>query len=333
MGMKQLTGIGRFLIVFALLLAGTTPVYAQDSPTNLAAVMEVISAGVEVKRVDTANWIAVNTEAIVGVGDVIRTDATGVARITFFSDGVETEIQPDSVFQIDVFEDRGGDSFGLSAQLLLGRSLQRVARLLDATSSYDINTPSMELTVRGTEFMIRVEESGRAAMLVTDGIAGAAASGQDSEVPAGFGIRSSEDGAGLSDVVEATDFDQLDAAIDGCGVTVRTPDDVRLNVRIGPALDFGRAGTIDAAEILRFFGVSEGGGWYRLDYRGGFGWVLASDITLDANCAGLRVFPDDHVEDVNSYEALGEVIEVDDLALPSQPVPTPPPEDSPDEQD
>lgn len=314
--MKQYICFICLLIAFMLKPA---PVYPQDAPAELAATLEVLSPNVQVRRVNTVNWITVNVEAIVGVGDLIRTDATGRARITFFSDGVDTELLPDTEYRIDRFEGQG-ESFTLSASVLLGQSVQRIERLLDANSSYDIDTPGMELTVRGTQFQVRVEPGGRSAALVYDGTAAAKAA-NSAEIPANYGIRAATDGA-LSDVVLASTFAELDAALDGCSVEVRTQDDVRLNVRIGPSRDLPRAGTVDETDISKFMGVSESGDWYRIEFRGAFGWVLATDTALDPECAGLRVFPDDHQEDPTLYEELGEIISLDDLLVPP-PAPTP----------
>ncbi len=278
--------------------------------SDLAATLEVLTGTVEVKRVNTANWIAINIEAIVGVGDTIRTGDTGQARITFFSDGVETDILPSSEFMIDTFT--GGtepeDDFTLEVSVLVGQTVQRLGRVLDASSSYEVNTPGMTLAARGTEFTIRVEDSGRAGMLVSEGNVDADSNESTANVPPAFGIRSAAD-EDLSDVVLASTFEELDAALDGCTVTVSTPDDVRLNVRVAPSRDAFRIGTIAAEDIDIFYGVSASGNWYRIMFNGGFGWILSSSSSVESACAGLRVFEDNHSEDINSYDTFGEVID------------------------
>ena len=95
-----------------------------------------------------------------------------------------------------------------------------------------------------------------------------------------------------------------------------TADDVRLNVRLGPSRDAVRVGTVDAGEISRFMGTIDDGQWYRISFRGGFGWVLSSTFTLDSNCARLRVFPPDQLEDASLYEFVGDPINFDDLTPP-----------------
>jgi len=305
--MKQLA----LIAACALLLIGIGNTHAQE---ELAATLEVLNAGVTVQRVGTSNPIEVSVEAIVGVGDIIRTDDTGQARITFFADGTDTELLPNTEYRIEQFE--GNDEqFNLSVSVLAGQTLQRLSRIVDANSSYDVNTPAMALAARGTTFEIRVENSGRSAMLVSEGVVEA---DDTAEVPAEFGIRAAEN-SGLSDVVRASSFDELDAALDGCSVTVTTSDDTRINVRLGPSLDQPRVGTIAADEIDTFIGVSSSGGWYRIEFRDGFGWILSSSADVTNACAGLRVFEDLQTENPDLYSFIGDPIE-----LELTPEPTPP---------
>ncbi len=286
---------------------------------ELAASLEVLSAGVEVQRVNTSNWISVNLEAIVGVGDTIRTDATGKARITFFADGVDTDIEPSTEYRITRFE--GTDtSFNIGAEVVVGQTLQRIGRLLDSNSSYDITTPSMALAARGTEFIIRVGDSGRAATLVTEGVVNADADNATADVPPGFGIRR-DPGQSLSEVVAATSFDQLDAALDGCIASIQVEGDFSVNVRLGADRTFPLVGTVAPDTIDRFFGKTSISNWYRIAFRGGFAWIESSTVTLDNSCAGLRQFSDQFgPEDANLYESLGNPIVPTDLQ--QTPIPT-----------
>jgi hypothetical protein len=310
-----MTLVKPLLWMLALLFAVVGTVAAQ---TDLAAVMQVNSPGVEVQRANTAQWIPVQVEAIVGVGDQIRTDATGQAKITFFADGVETTIEANSTYRIDAFN--GNDeTFTLSVTLLAGQTQQRLNRVLDSGSSYDVNTPGVSLVARGTEFDVRVEADGRGAMLVREGTVSAQSEASSADVPAEFGIRVTADGA-QSDVVRADNFEVLDNALDGCTVQVDVLDDTRLNVRLGASTDFPRVGTIDPTEISLFYGVSESGGWYRIQFRGGFGWVLSSTPELSSGCM-LRGFPVGYgPEDATVYEFLGDPISADELSNLPAPV-------------
>lgn len=292
------------------LVAGLIGVQAQS---DLAATLEVLNAGVSVQRVNTTTLIGITQEAIVGVGDIIETDATGRARITFFADGTETDLEPDTRYQINTFN--GDDTqFELSVEVLIGQTTQRLGRILNANSSYNVDTPGMTLAARGTTFAVRVENSGRSAMLVSEGTVIAEEGGDTATVPLGFGIRAEND-EGLSDVVAATTFEELDAALDGCTIRVQTLDDVSLNVRLSPNTDSERIGTVGAADITRAFGTIEGGKWYRVAFRGGYGWVLSSTGAVETGCAGLRGFLTDQREDTSLYESLGDPISLDDLPV------------------
>lgn len=280
---------------------------AQTS-NELAAVLEVLEPGVTVQRVNTNNPIAVNVEAIVGVGDVIRTDASGRARITFFADGTDTELLPNTEYRIETFEGND-DEFRLSVSVLAGQTVQRLSRIIDTNSSYDIHTPAMQLAARGTTFAIRVENNGRSGMIVSEGTVTASADESTADVPVGFGVRATSR-EGLSDVVPATSFEELDAALDGCQIAINVIDDVRFNVRVSPSLEAQRVGTVDPAEVEVVIGVNQSGGWYRIPFRGGYGWFLSSTAEVTSNCAGLRVFPDDQLEDISLYDTIGDPIEL-----------------------
>ena len=239
-------------LAFSILLFLSANILIQ-AQMDLAATLEVLAPSVTVQRVNTSNPIEVSVEAIVGVGDTVTTGETGRARITFFADGTSTELEPSTSYRIEEFA--GNDeSFQLRVSVLIGHTTQQLERTLDANSNYEIETPGMTLAARGTVFAIRVEESGRAGMLVREGNVAAAASGEDNaDVPAEFGIRSATD-APLSDVVRASTFEELDSALDGCTIAVTTPDDVSLNIRVGPSLEAQRIGFLAADGITLAMG-------------------------------------------------------------------------------
>jgi hypothetical protein len=296
-----------FMLGICLLLISSPA--KSNAQNELAATLEVLSPGVTVQRVNTSDPIAVSVEAIVGVGDVIRTDDTGQARITFFADGTDTELLPNTEYVIEAFT---GDeeNFSIAVQILAGETVQRLNRILDVNSSYEINTPGMALAARGTTFSIRVERGGRTGMLVSEGTVEAGAEADTADVSANFGIRSEADGL-LSDVVPATTFEELDAALDGCSASAVIQGDVRFNVRLGPSLEAQRVGTVDPSMIDRFIGTVEDGEWYRIAFRGGFGWVQIGGADISDTCAGLRIFTADQFEDASAYAFIGDPIEIE----------------------
>jgi hypothetical protein len=290
-----------FILVVLAVLFGSSKVSAQ---MNLAATLEVLAPGVTVQRVDTSNPIEVKVEAIVGVGDTIETGDGGRARITFFADGTTTELEPNTSYRIEEF--KGNDeSFTLRVSVITGQTIQQLGRVLDSNSSYKVETPGMSMSARGTIFAIRVENSGRSAMLVREGTVEASDQEDIASVPAEFGIRSAH-GEELSDVVRAATFDELDSALDGCEIVVTTPDDLSINVRLGSSIEAPRIGFLDARDVTLVFGKNESGDWYRVAFEGSFGWFLSTSANIEGTCAGLREFPDSYSEDAGNYEPQAE---------------------------
>jgi hypothetical protein len=278
-------------LLLLMLLSGISIVSAQGD--KLAATIEVLDAGVEMLRVDTANWIALVGGSVIGVGDTIRTDATGRARITFFDNGTDVELEPGTTYRINDFSGSEAD-YLLRVEVLVGETLQRINRLAEGSQDYSIQTPSMTLAARGTVFRVRVLGAGRAAMLVQEGGVNAI----NDRIPdarivePGFGVRADPDEA-VSEAVPATTFDALDSALDGCTGSTAFADDVSINVRQGPGRDFPQLGVIAPEAIARLLGQTATGNWYRIAFEGGFAWVQLPTLTLDEGCAGLRRFPDE----------------------------------------
>ncbi len=359
MRIKKQIAIGLIAIIilgivsFGVGVNGSTVGLAQGStPTssgNLVATLAVTSATVEVQRAGTSEWVAVDRETLFGVGDKVRTDAKGTAQITFFSDGTETDVMPNSEYELDTFS--GSDTqYQLSATVLLGQTVQRIAKLLDG-SSYTVNSTGLDLAVRGTVLAVRVEPSGRSATIVETGIvhvrskgtSGDAASAMPSsthaiiasataaatsngysssqqteaDVPAGFGVRA-EPNKSLSDVVPATTFAELDAALDGCKAALSLSGDVQLNVRLGPGLNFPRVGSLDNNQTLIVLGQTKTSGWYRVPFKGGVGWILVSSgLKLAPTCVKFNPYPDNWPgEDAARYTGLSPDI---NLALTMTP--------------
>jgi hypothetical protein len=314
--MNRLLSLVHLIGMLALCLAvcGAAPVHAQGN--ELVASLEILNATVSIKRANTDEWVKVLKESLVGVGDVIRTDKSGRARVTFFANGTDTTIQPGTELRIDDFSG-SEQQYKIALTVLVGQTTQRIAQLLDSGSSYTINSTGLELAVRGTSFLVRVEPTGRSSMIVTTGLVatkgkaitatpgpGTGPIATTAEVPAGFGIRG-EAGKGLSDVVRATSFELLDSALDGCAALIDTLGRVNLNVRTGPGLNFPRVGQQSNLIVLRVLGITETTKWYRIAFKGGYAWVFAPALQLDKTCPGLRRFPDTYgPEDVTRYSGL-----------------------------
>ena len=105
--------------------------------------------------------------------------------------------------------------------MIIGQAHHRLNRILDAHSSYDVETPGMSLAAQGTQFSVRVEENGRSGLIVSEGLVDATTTEANIDIAPMFGVRSEVNNS-LSDVVRASTFAELDAALDGCTAIVTT---------------------------------------------------------------------------------------------------------------
>lgn len=296
----------KFIIILVLLVAGGVFHQSVNAQDDLAAVLEVIEAGVEIQRDGTTNFIPVSRESIIGINDIIRTDDTGQARITFFETGAEVELTPNTTFRINNYAGSEATGYQTSLEVLAGITRQQVQRFADAQSSFEIVTPGIEMTVRGTEFMVRVENDGRSALITETGEVSATAQSEQVPIAGGFGVRAEAAGQ-LSAVVPATNFDELDAGLDGFAATFQNSGDVRLNVRLGPSLSAERVGSLPPDQVDAVYGTDPTGEWYRIAFRNSFGWVSAQTFEIQLpNNTTLPVYPADFSEDITRYDYLGD---------------------------
>ncbi len=184
-----------FLIGFGLAYprqANAGPVL-QDLP-NLAALLEVTTDGVEMLPNGTTQWIAVSGRSAVSGGDSIRTNNTGSAFLIWFEDGTLVEVESNTWLYINEFKGTGSNGiFSIDITLVVGRMFNSVKSLVDPNSRYTINTPTMQISVRGTNFGVDVSSSLDTTLAVTDGVI-AGTQGKPAsvlfEVNAGYWVRS-----------------------------------------------------------------------------------------------------------------------------------------------
>lgn len=285
-----------------LLSLPTQPAHSQTQ--QLAAQLLVADATVEVKRANTNIWVAVGAETIISAGDQIRTDDVGYASIDFLFVDLTMEIEPATTVRIIRFAEINGQT-EVVVQVDQGFTSQ-IYQAEAATHNYQMRLPGMILAMDNSTSQVRVENDKRSAVLVGDGLVHAIAIGEEVRVEKGFGVRSPVDER-LSEVVEALDFGQLDARLDGCSGTATPDGDFSFNVRMGPSTTAPRIGTISANNISRYFGQTADAMWYRIPFGGHYGWFSAelAEIEVDPECGEMHSFADDYVEDINEFTLVG----------------------------
>jgi hypothetical protein len=96
-------------------------------------------------------WQTLTAVQLVAEGDWVRTDNLGEAQLTFF-DGNLTTILPNTQIQVATFQMAATNSPVVTLNQSVGDVRNQINRALDSQSSYEVNTPSAVITVRGTDF-------------------------------------------------------------------------------------------------------------------------------------------------------------------------------------
>lgn len=293
------------VLVCLSLLNATTFGYAQTEPVNRAGLLTTNTATVELRRANTEAWIAVRQESIIAAGDSIRTSETGIANLNLFDGVLILDLDVSSELTVDLLQ---GANTAPNAELTLERGGARLssAQTFTRDDAFRVKTPGLTYSLLSGDSLVRIEPSSRSSVVVVNG-QGQAIGGDRPEpalIDAGQGIRS--DLPTLSEVVPALDFPRLDSALDGCPGTFTLTTDARVNVRLGADFSFPRIGGVDPDSEIRFIGAIASTDWYRIRYRGGFGWINVSDPTI-SECAGLREFAAGYgPEDTVLYDDLTE---------------------------
>ncbi len=296
-------------VAFCLsVLVGVVPAAAQGG-TNLVGRLRTTTPRLEMRRINTAGWVALRRESLFGVGDSARTNKSGAGQISLLDGLLTLDLAGDSQATLTAF--RGNvNAFTAEIRVEGGVFVATSRRILpdsNAPSSYRIVTPAFTAALLSGTARFRIEAGGRSSVIV--GVGGrvevTGSDGAKATLNAGQGLRAEPDSA-LSEVVPAESLPTLDVALDGCPSNLQLTGDVRQNVRLGAGLDYDIVGSLPSDTALRVMGVTGSGGWYRILFAGGYGWLNVARLPLPASCIGLRIFPDKFgPEDRARYRADG----------------------------
>jgi hypothetical protein len=142
----------KVLIVAAVLSAMAIPALASD-----AGLIKVSKGNVQIER--NGAKMAAPVGASVQASDVITTGADGSAGITF-TDNSLVSVGPNTVFAIDKYRfDSTTHAGEFEGSLKKGRLAAISGKMVKASpESMKIRTPSAIMGVRGTEFVVQVDE-------------------------------------------------------------------------------------------------------------------------------------------------------------------------------
>jgi len=184
----------KLLLILALiiLVASTVVGCGGGSPCpSTLTILSITEGEVSVMKAGTNDWTEAEVEMELEVGDTIKTGGNSSAEITFF-DGSTMELEAGTeieILSLDLACDTGVTTITL--EQMIGDTISRVTKILDPASSYEVETPSGVVGVRGSAVRIQVffddlnYEDGTTLVTNLEGNIYAIAQGVELQVPEG----------------------------------------------------------------------------------------------------------------------------------------------------
>jgi len=280
------------LILLLLSVVGTT-VQAQDEPPQpvLGALNIIVpelymtpDGGTEGRLIAPTTFEA---------GETLRSDANGVGLLTWFYDGTESVIGPNSTLKLNGFSGDEDGEFLIDLELTAGHLVNGMGNVADAIEqgTWTVTTPAFTVKMLRGQFDVTVAEDGTTTLIVIDGRVEVTVEGSD---PITI-----DEGQYLVSGGEPTTFTDDGVTVNlpvMCTVTANT----NLNVRLAPNEDSRKLGGVSEGQVFWVHASTEGDLWLQVFYRTpeddeeghNVGWIYGPAGTLDAaNCGQILRAP------------------------------------------
>lgn len=162
-----------------------------------------VSGYVQVLRSGSTGWVKATNGMELAVGDNIATGDNGSAKLTFF-EGSVMEIKANSTILINELSTSSTGSTAVSLKETVGSTVNRVAKLVDSASKYEVDTPAASALVRGTVFDLLVQQNGTTTIKAEQDSVDFTASGMKVTVNQGFQSSAVEGGTPSTPIAIAT---------------------------------------------------------------------------------------------------------------------------------
>ena len=144
-----------------------------------------VTGTVQVLKNGSTNPVNATKGMELGVGDTITTGNNGSASLTFF-DGSVMEIKANSEILINELSTSSTGSTTVSLNEVVGSTINRIGKLVDSASKYEVETPAAVAVVRGTVFDLLVQQNGTTTVKAEQDSVSFTASGVTVTVNQGF---------------------------------------------------------------------------------------------------------------------------------------------------
>ena len=140
---------------------GGTADVPTDTPTTdpTLTILSMTEGNILVMKAGTDNWIETQVGMSLKVGDTIKSGSNSSAEITFF-DGSTIELDADTQVEVASLNVTGTGSKTIGLKQTIGTTISRVTKLVDSSSSYEIETPACVAAVRGSVMIVDVIADG-----------------------------------------------------------------------------------------------------------------------------------------------------------------------------
>ena len=154
-----------------------------------SATLTILRGTVQVRVAGRSDFQVAQDGQTLQAGDQIRTAAESQAIVTFF-EGTTLQVEPGSDIALQAVTGVAGQATTIRLQQLVGVTWARVVAFTDASSRFEITTPTSVASVRGTVFRVAVLPDPATGRLQTEvqtqeGVVAVAAAGQEVLVPSG----------------------------------------------------------------------------------------------------------------------------------------------------
>jgi hypothetical protein len=144
-----------------------------------------VSGTVQVLKNGSTNPENATNGMELAVGDTITTGSNGSATLTFF-DGSVMEIKANSEILVNELTTLSTGSTVVSLKEQVGNTINRIGKLVDSSSKYEVDTPAAVAVVRGTVFDLLVLQNGTTTVKAEQDSVSFSASGVTVTVNQGF---------------------------------------------------------------------------------------------------------------------------------------------------
>lgn len=189
------------LLAVALFLA---PAFAQAQA--IGRIIQTSGLVTAVNATGTEREIARGSEIF--VDETVTTGPRGNAKLRF-TDGAVITLDVDSFFTVNTYEYDGAGGAADSMVMTIARGTMRTLTGTigdDPADTYQLNTPFASIGVRGTEYAVAVDVTGRVRVFVFDGSIAVTPAAPGS-VPTVVGLQGDTDAVDVSDAQSLTEVD------------------------------------------------------------------------------------------------------------------------------